>query len=918
MPNLIDNIPINNILRDKATRVRTQKAQDWFSRHAKNWLRNREDCAQLITLGEPNLPNWAIRRLQAGELIHRFFLSEIADKTLTDCLRYIRSLEYALNKQDVKLNLTHEATRRLGQLSNITPDNIADHYRSWETLKNGTIDRDASIPEQIDDDEETLIQATNNRIWERITTLNRLKNTGKGLNNCLADGHYDNEFIRGECAFWRLNDVNNVALAAMRIDIPEYTAVEFKKHSNYLAREFSKDADILLEEQGYYVESSEESDFLAIGITPTGLIGTGQADFSYQQNFITTRIWSRGQSICLQRGDDEKLTLHLEKERSLEDILYSQEIDDNYYEWLCRSIARYVNKLAVNIELNDVITTDNGWQYWRDAIIDQATFNEITFYKTDKGIAIVDDEAFSPTWIIGKHNSRAGQGGTPVYVYRLSGLKVDVIKQIECDPTIAIPFWSWVNPENNMGPSYSSLVEATKNPYCSNLQPQGWFSAEDGESWALFNSNIPNLPDSITIKSRRVFDEEGCDPINVHETHQERNYAQQLAVFVNGEPEISCLIVAEKNRVGKLKKFFRMLTSDFKSPSAVAALLSALWIKMEPGKERNFLQKHIRDNPKISGLVELQNDVRAYYYLPSIEFDNQRNTVISDNWDDDGEYSQLYSVDEDGNILWIADRDGGKLENPIIYQKHTGIENAIDYIKDQGLRVTDDWQGYLKKQGYLRLDDGGINPVVSVYLNKLEADIDDNYLCATRDSDKGEYTWIISNVYEDEDELWRLHPSSNSNYLRLESCTLNEKISPSVKSLVHAILDGCGKTMSPAQLGILNLMPLSNGGHEIADAESFPLSREKIEIDENLSWMQESIDWHLMQNTNSVCRFSYSPAGTEFFSLPSIPITEDITSAIIQFSNLLQQAEQLPFIFKINSADEFTEKFPDIAIVDDY
>ena len=911
-PNFIYINPIDNVLQDKAARVRTDSAKTWFLRNARNWLRNSENCAQLITLGEPDLPGWAIRRLQAGESIHRFCPSEAVNEVLTNCLRYIRSLEYTLDEQDVELGLIHEATRRLGQLRNITPDNIAEHYRTWEILRNGKIDRSANILAQIDDDEETHIDATIDRFWERITTLDRLKNTGEELNNCLANNFYDEEFICGDLAFWRLNDVNDVALAAMQIDILEYTAVEFKKYNNQLAREYAKDAAILLKEQAY---NADGSDFLDIGITPTGhIIDTGKAPFSYQKNHTTTRIWGRGQLICLQRGDDDKLTLHLERESALEDILYFHGIHNfkaRDYDWLGRSIAHYFNKADTGFELSDVIKIDNSWLYWRDAIIDQATFNKTKFYKTDKGIAIIEGDPFSPTWIISKHNSRSGQGGAPVYVYRLSEYGFDVISKIESHPVIAPRFWSWVNPKKNMGPSYSSLVKATDNPYCSNLQPQGWFSAEDRKSWLIFDSNIPNLPNAITLKYRWVFDEEGCNSIRVDGTHQKRGYAKQLAVFINDKPEISCLILKKRNRQGYWQRFFRMLVSDFKSPSAVAAIFSALWIEMESESERKFLQSYIEQNKSISTLVKLIN-IRPYHYSSRIDFDKQRDTVIINDRDDEGEYSELYSVDEDGNILWVADRSKGELNKPFFYQKDTGIENAIRYIQDQALRVTDDWQGDIKKQGYLRLDDGGINPVVSLYLNELDVDIEDHCLYATRDLDKNEYTWTISD--ECGDELWRLHPSSNSNHLKLESSNLNEEISSSVKSLVHAILDGCGKTMSPAQLGILNLMPRSTGGHEIADTDIFPLSRNEIEIDENLSWVQESTDWHLMENNTAICRFSYAPTGSEFFTLPSIPITKDIASAIIQFSELQQQAAELPFIFNIYSTDEFTENFPNILI----
>ena len=446
------------------------------------------------------------------------------------------------------------------------------------------------------------------------------------------------------------------------------------------------------------------------------------------------------------------------------------------------------------------------------------------------------------------------------------------------------------------------------------------FDAREPKSWSDWShGNIPNLSKSITIKQRWVFDEEGCDWDYVYGTQQKRNYAIQLAVFVDNEPEISCLILSRPNRQDYWQRFFSVLTPDFKSPSAVAAFLSALWIEMDSPGAKKFLQNYINSNPNISALVERIDDVKPYYFSPCIDFNRYRDNIASiplyeDLYDDDVQ-SKIYSIDADGNILWYAEKDGVFLNNPIIYQSDSGIENAINYIMTHGLSVTDEWQDYLKKNGYIFLKEGTIRKIISLHLNKLETFVNDKHIVAIRDFNENEFTWT---VYVDDEDLWTLYPAYDHNHLRIESTNISEENIPSgVKSLIHAILDGCGKTMSPAQLGILNLIPFDRGGDRISDAENLPLSRKIIEINETMSWVQESVEWNLIKNKEKICRFSYSPAGTEFFSLPSTLITDDIASAIVYFSKLLQQITKLPNHFSLKTVDELSENFPSITFCSD-
>ena len=823
MPNFIDHQPINNVIQEKITRVHTEQAKHWFSRNVRNWLSQREDCAQLITLGEENLPEWAKLRLQAGQAVHRFIISSEANGILTDCLRYIRALEYALDK-DVEITVIHEANRRLKQVRNITPDNIGIHYQTWRIFT-GDDKEDRSMPVEAQiEDENTNVDATEDRVWERIITFDGLEQTGRELRNCLADGHYDIEFEHGVYAFWRLNDKHGKALAVMRID-QNYTAVEFKTHDNCTAEDYADDALMLFEAKDYKHDNSE--DFFSIGI-------------------------------------------------------------------------------ATDNETED---TSSNWQN-NLTITDKKTFDSVLFYKTDKGI-VIEDDGQEACWIMRQHNIRAGQGGRAVNVYRLSDSGLDVIAQLESNPKIAKKFWSWVDVNGNMGPSYSQLVEATGNAYCSNLQPEGWFSATDKKSWSTWQGNIPNLPDNITIKQRWVFDEEGCNSLRVEGTQQKRDYALQIAIFVNKQPEISCLILAERNKANNWQRFFKLLTNDFKSPSAVAALFSVLWIEMESTAEKNKLRIEVK-NLKIQNLIEQQQDLKPYYYAPRHDFNQYCNDVMSDEWDREGEYTEIYSIDANGNILWTADKNENFLESPIIYQDqdNIGIKNAIRYIQDHGFRVTNEWQPYLSVENYIHLNDGGIRSIVAPFLNKLETEIDNQVLRAVRVLDENEYTWRIED--EEGEALWTLSPANNpqySHWLELKPSERNNKgnISSGSQSLIHAILDGCGKTMSPIQLGILGLMPLSNGGHISADTKIFPLSLKKISINEHLVWVQKYHHWYLIKEDTWFCRCAKN------FVLPaSTPITEDIASAMIYFSHLLQQAEQLPFTFRIASEEELATKFPEI------
>ncbi len=943
MPNFIDQTPLLNVLKTKKDRVRTPQAEEWFSRNARNWLRLRDDCAQSITLAEADLPDWAILKMEVGDLLHRFHLSEYAAETLTDALRYVRALEFTiLDEPNIESKIVDEARSRLNELRHIRPDETSDRHHSWRQFRRGNVETPPSnepILAQVDD-YATKFNATNHRVWQRITTLGRLKDTGIELNNCLQHGYYDEEFIAGEFAFWRLNDKNEAALAVMRINIAEDKALEFKALNNQFAIKYAQDAVTLLKENFYQID--DESDgFIEIRITTDGLkINTGNPDAIY----TGTRIWGHGKWVYLQKNN-KKLLLHLGSCSTLGELLLDPpQSNFNFgakdYDWLGRSIAYYLNQTNYNIvpNLDELVVTTNGWQYWRDDIIETAIFNQIQFHKTSKGIVNVADNDSSPNYVIRKHNIRAGQAGPPMYVYRLSDSGFDVIKNIEANQATALGFWSWVDPNKTMGPSYSSLFEATNNPCCSNLQTTGWFQANDPESWSEWiNGIIPNLPDGISIKQRYVFDEEGFYDYVVG-THTKRYYALQLAVFVQQKLEISCLISGKSNRQNNWQSFFKMLTSDFKSPSAVAALLSALWIEMGFQGGRKSLQNYLNHNLNVSALVTRVVDVRPHYFSPRLDFNNYQNNIASIPLDKVGENLQIYSVDNDGNLLWFAEKYGIYLTTPIIYQRDPGLENSTKYIQAQGLSVNYEWHDILKSIGYIVLENGAINRIMSAHLNSLETSDKRGsgqirrrrrpgtlYKCveAIRVLDENEFTWKIY-VNGDYEASWILHPAHSHNYLKLQPTDnligedlQDQEVSPEIKSLIHAILDGCGKTMSPAQLGILNLMPMATGGHQTADADNFPLSNVEVRIDVNLAWVQKSIDWHLMQDNRSICRFSYAPVGTEFFSIPAIPITEEIASAIVHFSNLLQQAVALPNRFILRNEDELSKIFPDIRFCSD-
>ena len=176
--------------------------------------------------------------------------------------------------------------------------------------------------------------------------------------------------------------------------------------------------------------------------------------------------------------DDENLVLNLKRGNTLEELLKEHNLYDfksDDYVWLGNCVAYYLNKAEITFEinLNDLIKTSEGWKYWHNEIIETKIFNKIEFHKTPKGIAIKRDNDLSPNWIVRIHNIRAGQQGRPLYIYRISDSGFETIKQIEASQ-LAKKFWRWIDPNENMGPSYSNLFEATEFPYCSNLQPHGW------------------------------------------------------------------------------------------------------------------------------------------------------------------------------------------------------------------------------------------------------------------------------------------------------------------------------------------------------------------------------------------------------------------------------------------------------------
>ncbi|MHA6345889.1 hypothetical protein [Roseivivax sp. CAU 1761] len=266
---MFDVINENRINQELGRIFRGQTKDDriakWLKKHARNFLKSRLSDLVEVRSGSPlarELPEWAERKLEAGEPVFRFALSHASE----DQLSHVRDmLDTLLDEEDTQSGARKESAQKI--LNSLAHYDVRGAYELADDLfesmarhniRHAGTSRNSVFAVSREDGEPVRIEAAaDDLVWRQVVPRG-LKTVAVALRNCLGGRGYANSVKNGHSEVWCLvNDVpdgefdaQRDILMAAQIDLKKMAIKEAKGPGNRSLPEYGLDLDALVDAKG--------------------------------------------------------------------------------------------------------------------------------------------------------------------------------------------------------------------------------------------------------------------------------------------------------------------------------------------------------------------------------------------------------------------------------------------------------------------------------------------------------------------------------------------------------------------------------------------------------------------------------------------------------------------------------------------
>ncbi|MEA3642106.1 MAG: hypothetical protein VBE63_19515 [Lamprobacter sp.] len=370
-----------------------------------HWARQCEDNAQVIQALPDGAPNWAVDLNAQGQALHHFVPSDATRQALHQVIGLVREAQIVVNDSD------HEALKRRARklLKSLTRRQIgvpellaqrqrwlADPARLQELQALGELDC-GDLPNTLHGQ------------WRECETLEQVHWVGKDLNNCLADGDYDDDFE--DCAnsglqLYYLHDdlePTGQAVAAASFYFGELDDFEApglgRSERQQAAKQYKEDLLDLLNDRGFEVSPLNRRSDHHLGdrgelierVGICGRIDLDDCEFAEADGFRFWYQWSENALIVQPLARSFAIQIDIDDEADRGFVMADDEADGDWpaglyglvslrrqidpalidgpgFDRLCRALSQAVQADELSLNLTSFHEFADDGFYWRDGL----------------------------------------------------------------------------------------------------------------------------------------------------------------------------------------------------------------------------------------------------------------------------------------------------------------------------------------------------------------------------------------------------------------------------------------------------------------------------------------------------------------------------------------------------------------------
>jgi hypothetical protein len=206
------------------------RVKTWVGTTAAKWLRRDEGSAFPVPPGAAGLPEWAVKVVDGGGVIHRFALSPLARDKLSHIADYLEAVLKAAARGDQEQRAQAEAI--LESLSRTSVEQAHAHASAWFSLtaREAETEADRRLLKAVAGRQEIAVEG-DELVW-KLCFPRDLRNVASQLRNCLGNSKYAAEVRDGNAEIWVLTDPIGRVRAAAHLSPRNQRFVEVKAADN--------------------------------------------------------------------------------------------------------------------------------------------------------------------------------------------------------------------------------------------------------------------------------------------------------------------------------------------------------------------------------------------------------------------------------------------------------------------------------------------------------------------------------------------------------------------------------------------------------------------------------------------------------------------------------------------------------------
>jgi hypothetical protein len=373
MPNFISNSAIEYFVTRKINKL-NKKTKLHLEKKLRKWLRDSEGNEKALDKLPEAAPEWAYNAQTNGQDVFEFIPSSETNKMVDKLVAFLKNMEL-LSKSSQNEQFVNHAMCNLNSMSNSGIDALIKKADDWFKSH-----KTPSLLSALNINKRSITCDSGNK-WFEAQNVTQLHEWGKELNNCLKDGHYDDEFEDDYVRIFGLYDSNHKILAASAFQNDFLLELEAKgddgedRYNN--AKKYNNDLLVLIKRLGFTVESEE--------FNGACLDGELNNDLNIYQATDVSRTPIRKDGFSFWFSDDSTiLIVRFDKYKYFFNIPLSKLTDKyeeihsiwagtsvislttNDFDILCRALQKLVTKKQLSINLCQYHEFSMNGIYWKD------------------------------------------------------------------------------------------------------------------------------------------------------------------------------------------------------------------------------------------------------------------------------------------------------------------------------------------------------------------------------------------------------------------------------------------------------------------------------------------------------------------------------------------------------------------------